>query len=155
MLANRALDRLKDGQFIKPKVSASPKTYLKAISSPGDAIGQGKTLDFESPKMRAFTGPLGITVNVDEWTLRFAPPRGRTLDVGEYANAKRVPFNNDSSGIDLSARGRGSHHIVGKFVIWQLTIENNKITRLAIDFVVAPKGSPPLYGMLRFNSSME
>ena len=100
--------------------------------------------------------PVSPPVNVDGWTLHFGPPRGKTLDVGEYADAKKWPFNEDAPDLNFSGHGHSSHQVGRKFVIWELQVQNARITQLAADFIYRSEGNgPPLYGMLRLNSSME
>lgn len=156
LVSTPALDRLRDGQFTKPRTATAPTSYLKAISTPGDYIGQGQRYNYEGQPITAHSGPQGVEVDVGGWTLHFSAPRGKTLDAGEYAGAKRWPFNEDSPGLDFDGHGRGSNRVAGKFVVWELQIENGKVTRLAVDFLYhSEETGPPLYGMVRVNSSME
>jgi S1-C subfamily serine protease len=150
------LEGLKEGKFIKPFQATAPTSYLKAVSSPGDFIGQGKSYSFEGKDLRVRFTPQAITVDVEGWNIQFAPPRGGALAVGEYPNCKRFPFNDDSPGLSYIGHGRGSNQVGGKFVIWELEINGGQVTKMAIDFIHRSEiTGPPLYGMLRFNSSLE
>jgi S1-C subfamily serine protease len=150
------MEALRDGKFIKPLRSAAPTTYLKAISTAGDYIGQGKTFDYKGDSLRVQGNSAAVHINVGPWDIEFAAPQGQNLAPGEYPNAKRYPFNDDSPGLSFSGDGRGSNEVGGHFVVWELEIERGRITKFAVDFIYRSEGSgPPLYGMLRFNSSFE
>src|SRR5262249_38221536 len=41
-----SLEAVRDGKFIRPSRSAAPVSYLRAVSSPGDYIGQGKSYSY-------------------------------------------------------------------------------------------------------------
>ena len=51
----------------------------------------------------------------------------------------------------------GSNKVGGHFVIWELEWKGGgKVARLAVDFIHrSEETSPPLYGMLRYNSTLE
>ncbi|MBA4066264.1 MAG: hypothetical protein C0501_21620 [Isosphaera sp.] len=150
------LEALRDGKFHKPLPAAAPATYLKSVSSKGDYIGQGKSYSYEGAELKVDGSAALVTVNVDGWNVQFAPPRGGALKVGEYDGAKRYPFNDDSPGLSYVGHGRGSNQVGGKFVVWELEVKDGKIAKLAIDFIYRSEiTGPPLYGMLRYNSTLE
>ena len=151
-----SLESIKNDEFIKPPNVSTPSTYLKAISTVGDFIGQGKTFDYGGADLNVKGNNAVITVSVDGWEIAFAAPRGKVMQPGEFPNAKRFPFNEESPGLDFSGHGRGSNIVGGKYVIWELEKKGDNIEKLAVDFIYRSEGSgPPLYGMLRFNSSFE
>jgi hypothetical protein len=154
------LEQLREGQFTRPKRSPSPTTYLKAISSPGDFIAKGQTLEYSGDAVRGQTLRNSITVNVgtrqDGWEIHLGAPKGKALTVGEYPDAERWPFNTDSPGLDFSGHGHGSNTVAGKFVIWEMEIRGTKVVRLAADFIFhSQKTGPPVFGIIRINSSLE
>jgi hypothetical protein len=152
--AKPSLDSVRDGKFIKPPRSPAPVSYLNAVSSPGDYIGQGKSYSYSGNDLTVRRIDRGVQITVDGWTVQFGAPRGQFLEVAEYANAKRYPFSDDAPGIEFYGHGRGCNRIAGKFMVWELEIKGNEIIRLAIDFVQhCEESRPPLYGMIRFNSS--
>jgi hypothetical protein len=61
--------------------------------------------------------------------------------------------------LDYSGRGRGIDQISGRFVVWEIEFSGNDVKRLAVDFVAHPidagKEGPPLYGMIRYNSTFD
>jgi hypothetical protein len=150
------LEALKDGKFHKPLPAAAPATYLKSVSTKGDYIGQGKAYSYEGAELKVDGSAALVSVNVDGWNVQFAPPRGGALKAGEYDGAKRYPFNDDSPGLSYTGHGRGSNQVGGKFVVWELEVKDGKIAKLAIDFIYRSEVTgPPLYGMLRYNSTFE
>jgi hypothetical protein len=153
-LARPPLEALADGKFVKPIRSPVPVSYLRAVSSPGDFIGQGKSYSYRGEELMLRRFPRGVMINVGGWTVQFGGPNNEFLHVGEYRGAKRFPFSGDSPGIEFFGNGRGSNKIAGKFVVWELDVKGNDVTRLAIDFIQhSEETKPPLYGMIRFNSS--
>jgi len=150
------LEKLAAGEFVKPLPSSVPSSYLKAQSTAGDYIGGGKTFDYTGADL-AVRGNNGcISITVDRWNIQFAPPRGKTLGVGNYPDAKRYPFNDSSPGLSFTGHGRGSNQVGGRFVVWELEVKGDKVVRLAVDFIHRAEGrGPPLYGMLRYNSKFQ
>jgi hypothetical protein len=154
-----SMDALRDGKFIKPPRSAFPVSYLRAISSPGDYIGQGKTYSYTGEDLTLRRNDRGVNISVGGggaggWQILFGAPQGRFLEVGEYLDAQRFPFSGASPGIEFMGQGRGCNQISGQFVVWELEVQGNTVTKLAIDFVQRCEGRmPPLYGRLRYQSS--
>jgi len=151
------LEAIRQGRFIKPTRSKTPTTYLHAVSSPGDYIGGGATLKFEGKEITVHHfDERGVEIRVGGWTGQFGAPRGGLLRVGRYLDAKRYPFSGASPGIEFIGPGRGANNIAGKFAVWELEIDGNKVNRLALDFVQHCENTqPPLYGIIRFNSSFD
>jgi hypothetical protein len=150
------LAALGEGHFIQPLPSATPTTYLKAISTPGEWIGQGSKLIYSASEVTASFPSRYISASAGPYTLEFAPPAGTTLAVSEYPNAKRYPFNGKSPGIAITGNSRANNETFGKFVVWELEIWDGKVEKLAIDFIQqSTQGGPPLYGMLRYHSTFE
>jgi hypothetical protein len=142
--------------FIKPRRSASPTTYLRAVSSKGDYIGQGKTYSYSGDKLVVRRTDRGVQIKVDGWTLLFGAPKGQFLEVGVLDDAKRHPFSDNHPGIEFYGQGRGANRISGKFVVWEFEVRGNQIVRLAIDFTQhSEETQPPLKGTIRINSSFE
>ena len=148
-----------DGQakgFTKPAKAATTTSYLKIVSSPGDYIGQGKNYNYAGADLMVRKTPRGVDVRVDGWMLQIGGPKGQFLQAGEYPNAKRFAFSDTFPGLDFSGNGRGSNTVAGEFVVWELVVQGDQITRLAIDFVQRSEGkNAPLTGKLRINSTLE
>lgn len=156
VLAGTKRDALKEGKFHRPLPVATATSYLNAIQSPGDGIGGGKIYAYKGEELKMRGTANLIEINVDGWDIAFAPPRGGVLRVGEYADVKRYPFHDESPGLSYTGHGWGSNQVGGKFVIWELEINGGQITRLAVDFIHrSERTGPPLYGMLRYNSTLE
>src|SRR5262249_35965295 len=119
--------------------------------------GQGKSYSYSGDELTVRRADRGVQINVGPfggWTLLFGGPRGHFLEVSEYLDARRYPFSDDSPGIEFTGNGRGCNQIAGMFAGWELEVKGNEVVRVAIDFVQrCEKTGPPLYGMLRFNSS--
>jgi hypothetical protein len=150
------IEDLAQGKFVKPPPSPAPVSYLNALSMKGDYIGQGKTLKFQGDQLKVKKTDRGVSLNIGPWSAWFGAPKGQFLRVGEYRNAKRHAFSKDAPGIDFSGEGRGCNMIAGEFVVWELEVKDNQITKLAIDFVQRCEGKmPPLIGRIRINSSLQ
>ncbi len=157
----RGPEELLKGKFAKPPVAVKPTTYLKIVSTAGDFIGQGKTYNYgaEKIKMQGTHGG-GVVATVGEigdWRFTVGPAKGGQLKVGEYPGATRFPFHDKNPGLDFSGMGRGSNSLTGKFVVWEIEMDGEKVIRAAIDFVQYSEGKTetPLVGMFRFNSTLE
>jgi hypothetical protein len=150
-------DALRDGRFIQPARSAFPVTYLRVESLAGDYIGQGKNYAYQKDDLTfqpwGFGGIRCQVGQMGNWSLLLGAGQGRNLQVGEYRDAKRHPFSGASPGIEFTGNGRGCNTISGAFRIWELEIDGTSVGRLAVDFVQrCEERSPPLAGMLRYNS---
>ncbi len=156
------IDGIKDGKFVKPDVSAAPTSYFYAVSSAKDEfIGQGEKVAYNGDQLRVMEVKGGTKVRLglgkkSEWELIVAPPVGGTLKVGEYLDAKRYPENGKAPGIEFKGMNRDSAKIAGKFVVWELEVVKGVVTKLAVDFLQQSEESgPPLYGVVRYNSSFK
>lgn len=93
----------------------------------GDYITQGRTYtystengDILSVNTDSSLRGLGVSIeayNSDNWSLNLQVPSGRTLEVGEYLNATRWPFNLAGPGVSVSGNGRGCNTLTGSFVV--------------------------------------
>ena len=156
------IDSLKDGKFVKPEASAAPTSYFYAVSSAKDEfIGQGEKIAYSGDQLRAMEIKGGTKVRLglakkSDWELIVAPPLGGTLKVGEYLDAKRYPENGNAPGLEFKGMNRDSAKIAGKFVVWELEVAKGVITKLAVDFIQqSEETGPPLYGVVRYNSSFK
>lgn len=152
--ARPSMEAIKEGKFIRPARCAVPVTYLKFESSKGDYIGQGRNYSYRNQEVVFSRNSSVAEVSAGGWNLRFAGPNRTPVTVGEHLNAIRYPFNKEVPGISISGHGRGCNQIAGKFVVWELEEVDGKLVRLAVDFLQRCEGrGPPLYGMLRVNST--
>jgi len=98
---------------------------------------------------------LGLAKKSD-WELIVAPPSGGMLKVGEYLDAKIYPDNGKAPGLEFKGMNRDSAKIAGKFVVWELEVKQGVVTKLAVDFIQhSEETGPPLYGVVRINSSFK
>jgi S1-C subfamily serine protease len=155
--AGSTLEALAEGKFIRPLRSGGPVSYLRALSKQGDYIGQGKSYSYGGEEMTAHVTPRGVQLQVGgfgAWMVEFGGPGRRFLEVGEYADAKRLPFSGDSPGMQFSGNGRACNKLAGKFVVWEIEVRGNEVVRLAVDFIQhCEEKMPPLSGKVRINSS--
>lgn len=100
-------------------------------SQAGDFIGQGMTRSYDLSSSQIVGRDAGHAAAVkgnavqltveqggENWTIQFAAPKGQRLRVGEYLNATRFPFNEESvPGLSVSGCGRGSNQSFGHFTI--------------------------------------
>jgi hypothetical protein len=147
---------LHDGKFTQPPRNAAEDTSLRVMSDPGDFVGQGQNYSYSGDELVLKKIPQGgVSVSVDDWTAEFVPPKGGVLKPGEYLNAKRSS-SNDNPGMEFHGHSRGCNSIAGQFVVWELEMDGDQITRVAIDFMMKCEGKdPPLYGMLRYHSKYD
>src|SRR5260370_18876355 len=127
------MDELRNGKFKKQQRSAAQITCLRAISSKGEYIGQGKTYSYPGEALRVRRNDRGVNISVGGafgWQISFGAPNGQFLAVGEYLDAKRYPFSAASPGIEFTGEGRGCNQISAKFVVWELEIQGNEVTKL-------------------------
>src|SRR5262249_327739 len=117
----------KTALFTKPKKSATPTSYMKIVSSPGDYIGQGKNYDYRGDQLVVKAVPRGLNISVDGWILMIGAPKDKMLKVGEYRDAKRFAFSGESPGLDFFGKGRGSNMLTGEFAVWELEMKGDKI----------------------------
>ncbi|MCI0463767.1 MAG: hypothetical protein L0Z62_43075 [Gemmataceae bacterium] len=145
-----------NGKFPEPKRAAAPTSYLRASSSKGDYIGQGRDYNYRGEQLSLRATPDRVEIGADGWHIEFAAPRGGTLQVGNYPGARRYPFHDEAPGIAFGGNGRGCNEIAGHFVVWELEVQGDRVVRLAIDFVQhCERTGPPLSGSIRFNSSLQ
>jgi len=119
--------------------------------------------------------PNNAVPEIKRWILQFRGPKGRFLQVGEHGGAgygAAAPkigitlrfeqpkmgdlYLGDLAPVDLySERERGLSY--GEFVVWELEMKDQKVVRLAIDFIIGETFRPSEYkascGSLRVNSS--
>lgn len=146
-----------------------PRTFLTLVSHPGDFQGEGITRTI-TPLDAVFSGTcleppaaVGEAASITargsaRWDLRTAAPLGEMLATGSYINAPRYPFQAPTQpGFSISGDGRACNESVTNFVVREIACApDGTLQRLAIDaeqhcgFAVAP----PLFGYLRFNSSI-
>jgi hypothetical protein len=150
----RVLDAIRDGKFIRPLRSPSRVTFLHAISTPGDYIGQGKTYRLVGDEIALQRNFRGARVSASGYSFEFCGPGGAPLTAREYTDAKRLPFARESPGIEVSGNGRGCNTISGRFVVWELVLRGSEIIGLAIDFTQHCEGrAPAFHGKIRVNST--
>ena len=101
------------------------------VSLAGDYIGGGTDRLYDSPGELSISGGLGhveisVSAGGEWWSFDFAPPKGSQLEVGEYSNAERYPFQAASAaGLSVSGSGRGCNHDYGRFVVEDIHVDSS------------------------------
>ncbi|MFO0824112.1 MAG: hypothetical protein U0792_13530 [Gemmataceae bacterium] len=156
------IEGIKEGMFVKPEASTGPTSYFFAMSSDKDEfISKGEKIAHTGDEVRVIQVKGGIRVTLGrgkkgQWDLIVAPPMGGMLKVGEYLDAKLYPDNGKAPGLEFKGMMRDSSKIAGKFVVWELEVKQGMVTKLALDFIQqSEETGPPLYGVVRFNSSFK
>ena len=123
-----------------PTPFPASRSTFEFSSDAGDFIGQGVTKTFDQSNAgftditRAMQFP-SVAVRIDTpesaagkaqgWWVVFAPPAGRTLGPGTYADAKHAGFNGQAPGIDIHGEGRDCADISGTFTIARIVLDAN------------------------------
>jgi len=156
------IDGIKDGKFVKPAASTAPTSYFYAVSSDKDEfISKGEKITYGGDELRVLQVKGGTRITLGrgkkgEWDLIVAPPVGGTLKVGEYLDAKKYTDHGTAPGLEFKGMNRDSAKIAGKFVVWELEVKQGVVTKLAVDFIqLSEETGPPLYGVVRINSSFK
>lgn len=156
--------------LLSPFASATP-SYLYYT---GDGyVANGKTdtissLDGFDFSVNAFsTNTLSLYIHdfatnpvphTAQWFLfMLSAPSGLDLQVGNYEDATRAPFQAfGSPGLWFAGNGRGSNQITGNFRILDIAFENNALSTLAVDFVQNEENGylGQTYGSLRYQSAI-
>jgi hypothetical protein len=90
------------------------------------------------------------------WDLAFTSPQHQVLQPGVYKMAARYPFNDKMPGLSISGHGRGCNTLIGEFEILEVKRhENGEIESFAANFIQrCEKSMPPLFGSIRYNSTI-
>jgi hypothetical protein len=138
-------------------------TVLHFDSPAGDPLGHGQQRSFFAPPnaITATRNPSnGVAVQVigiggSAWTLQVSAPGSALLAPGTYEGATRYPINSGTPGLSLSGEGRACNTLTGRFVVWEIGYgAGDEIVRFAADFQQSCEGGAPLYGQVRFNSTV-
>lgn len=111
---------------------SDPKTFFSMSSEAGDFIGQGRDwfYDLSSATITAnstFDNGVSISISGSEfWSAEFAAPDSEPLEVGEYNDAERWPFQSAGApGLSVSGDGRGCNRNFGSFNVDTIERDNN------------------------------
>lgn len=138
-------------------------TGFKFVSTPGDYVGQGKTMEFDAPAATVVghTTVWGTEVTVGQgsevWFIDFAPTIISALGPGSYPAAGPYPTQSPMRpGLSVSGESRGCGPLLGWFRIKEYVVNPlGTVKRLSIDFMQRCNATdPPMYGALRLNSNL-
>lgn len=146
------------------KSKSDPQTYFTMNSETGDYIGKGSDwyYDLANSTITASKNySQGVTVSIsgsEYWTANFAAPDDVTLDVGEYSDATRYPFQDAGvAGLSISGNGAGCNQNYGKFTVSKLLWENEqpKMFKASFEQYCESLSAPLLSGEIAFNALHE
>ena len=151
-----------------PINSGQPATLLFWNSQAGDYIGQGARDVYGAANSLWTPGAfndgwvvIGINSVADakasDWILVFQAPTGQPLLPGTYLNTVSFPTES-TAGLNIFGNGR-SCSPTGSFVVHAITMSDNTVTSLAVDFEQhcgeeVPNPGRPLIGSIRYNSTV-
>jgi hypothetical protein len=133
--------------------------HLRLDSQPGDYIGGGQSLTFDSTTAAFSTSYDGSQLTVSAfpfagsfWYGVLGAPPGQPLVAGTYEGAVRSAFRQAGQpGIDVFGDGRGCNQTSGRFVVSEAVYgPNNYVQQFAATFEQHCESStaPALFGML-------
>jgi WD40 repeat protein/tRNA A-37 threonylcarbamoyl transferase component Bud32 len=163
------------GRYTKPKPSRTPVTALRLVLDGPELtkFGLEPKYSYGNNNIAAESRPGGVTVTIDgpaaggqarHWTLQFGAPYMHSLKVGAYGGA--LGFYRSVSGpvLDVSRAAVWGYY-PGEFVVREIELKDQKVVRLAIDFISDSGYGLPftdkrnsrriLRGSLRFNSRFQ
>ena len=156
-------------------VEALASTSFYYTSSPDSWVGGGETVlvtpdqGFEFSIWRNFDNGVSISINdFDEnpdsssarwWYLDFAAPDNAQINVGDYLDATRYPFQASSEpGLNFSGNGRGNNELTGYFSIREAEYgADGLVLSFAADFTQYDEGLESWWniGRLMYHSSIK
>jgi hypothetical protein len=123
-----------------------PPATVEMHSDEGDFIGQGGSYSYpgEGGRVQVLGNRELITASAGPWHLEFSAPEGRSLTPGEFADARRYPFNGSRAGLNVSGDGRGCDELTGEFRISASSFDaKGRLRSLRLSFEQHCEGAPP------------
>jgi RNA polymerase sigma factor (sigma-70 family) len=182
------------GKFMKPRSSRAPITALRLVLDVPEPtmLGLKPSYSYGKNDMAVESSPRGVSVSIDDhgagrqvkqWVLQFGAPLEQSLKVGEYGGAcagKQAGLGEKPPGpligvsrwlldggkrtLDGNWRD-GKGWACGEFVVREIELQDQKVVRLAIDFITDTEYGLPstaecdsrliLRGSLRFHSRLQ
>jgi hypothetical protein len=141
------------------RVSLAERGQLLQIdSSTGRAKGATRT-----------NAKRGVIVQAGDWKFTFEAPGYRSLAVGDYLDARGMDINGEFPEFAVTFPKDNPDHYdwynqqqqsnASRFVVWELELEGDRVTRLAIDFAGrcqwwnTTTHVRPFRGMIRYHST--
>ena len=151
--------------------SAAAQTFtLHLVGQPGEWITLGQTLTFTQADASLYfirrNSADGVTFNgvdfgiLDSagslWDVSFNAPRAAAFIADNYEEAQRFPFNSPTKpGLIQSGEWRTCSYVDGRFVVREVVFgAANEVLSLAVDFEQHCDFTPPLFGFVRYNSTI-
>jgi hypothetical protein len=160
--ANVAFEATADSAVFK---LLGPRSFV-LNSQPGDYVGAGVyrleggpewiTSVFE-PTWAGYSLELSFRLPdyTSWWHFNFSAPNRNLLAPGIYEQATRYPFEQPGAGLSVFGDGRGCNRLTGRYVIQEFELVNGGLRKFAADFEqLCEEINPPLYGSVRYNSTV-
>lgn len=142
--------------FIATIGSVQAETFIKIESQTGDYIGGGLTATFTDAISLSTGTNSRIQFSGGGFSYNFEAPYDN-LTEGYYEGATRYPFNATGiPGLSISGNGRGCNSITGRFIVHELSFDDNiNVLSAAIDFEQHCGNTvAALFGYIRYNSDL-
>jgi hypothetical protein len=171
------------GRFTKPGRSADSVTALQLVLEVPERtrLGLEPKYSYGKDKLAVEPRSRGVSVRIGDpgagekavrWGFLFDASLRHSLKVGEYGGAGHSDVGPQIIGGGNLFRNEGEIVVreigfrnEGEFVVWEIELQDNKITRLAIDFIMDSEYGLPatdkrdsrniLRGSLRYNSQFK
>ncbi|MBU1308075.1 MAG: hypothetical protein KKE30_00915 [Gammaproteobacteria bacterium] len=149
---------------ISLRSKSDPQTYFTMSSEAGDYIGAGRDWFYDLTTSvisasRNYDNGVSISISGSEyWSADFAAPDDVQLEIGEYDNAERFPFQAPGvAGLSVYGNGRGCNINYGSFKVTKLLWEGGKPTEFKASFLQHCESTtaPLLSGEIALNALHE
>ncbi|MEX1994263.1 MAG: hypothetical protein WD929_06345, partial [Steroidobacteraceae bacterium] len=167
-MTNEAGTTTSDRVSVHVQGAAERKTYVyievEQDGLPDWAFGtQAWLFDTNAGRLDLTTAMSGGTVaqvaiaisELHNWHVDFGPGIGRQLEIGDYPDAQRSATGIHPT-LDVGGSGRGYNRIYGFAVVHEVEFApDGTVSSLAMDFHYKGDSGPRVYGVVRFNSTVE
>jgi len=175
-----------EGVLVGPAEEFDPKEYatVRGNDVKVSLLSSGRYLSVDAVKgvargVRRTNATRGVTVasalpgKPDRREITFEAPHNQNVTAGDYPDARGMDVSGNAPELKWSPDGCNDGD--GHFVVWEIEVKDNQVSRLAIDFVGRCKGLSstsiadrskggqfvtqrrfyPVYGMIRFRSTFQ
>jgi hypothetical protein len=103
------------------------------VGQPGEPITNAHPLLVDDPAQLSLDGgasQVHVAINQVDYQLYFGAPAGQSLQVGEYGNAQRYPFEGAGyAGLSIYGNGVGCNTLRGRFVVKDIHLTGGVVDR--------------------------
>jgi RNA polymerase sigma factor (sigma-70 family) len=142
------------GGYLEPRPSHDPSTALRLVVEAPEPtkLGLKRNYAYGKNDLAVELTPRGVSIRIDhgaaepveQWTLQFGAPHKQFLQVGKYGGAYDPDILRGHSGplivvkrsvLDAGKQASEWSCSPGEFVVWEIEVKEQKVVRLAIDFI--------------------